>query len=444
MTAPVSPSLAPSSTLVRRLGKNLAWIFTSQAGISVLGLVSLGLTARTLGPAALGYLAMIEAYTRLTARFLHVEPWQAAVFYGTQALEDRDAPRFGRLMSLSLWADLAGGLLAGSVAILLAGPAARWMGMPAEDGVLMLAVSSAALILAPRPTGIAALRIYDRFDILAMTDAGTALLRMTLIALAWLAGADLWAFVLILAVVTLADGLLPMVMALREMRRHGHRLAAIRPSAALAENPGFLALLWNSNLNVMLRQMTQRLDIILLAPMLPAAAIGFYQLARRIGEAALRIGRPFSQVVYPELTRMVARNQVAKLGRFVAMATLGLIAAEVAGLAVVIANMQAILVNVFGPGFEDAVPVVTVQAIAVAFYLAGMMFGPAMLAIGLARALSRVTLLTTIIFFAILVPMTRAMGIEGAAATHLVTNAIWLAICCWLTLRRLARMRSGA
>ncbi|MCZ0960630.1 lipopolysaccharide biosynthesis protein [Paracoccus benzoatiresistens] len=443
MSAPDTPVLAPSSTLLRRLGKNLAWIFSSQAGISVLGLVSLGLTARSLGPAALGYLAMIEAYTRLLSRLLHLEPWQATVFYGTQALEQGDSGRFGRLMTLSLWADLAGGLLAGGVAILLAAVAAPWMGMPPGDGALMLAVASAAQILALRPTGIGALRIYDRFDVLAVTDAATALLRMALIALAWLAGAGLWTFVLILVLVTLADGLLPMAMALREMRRHGHRLERVRPRGALAENPGFLHLLWNSNANVILRQMTQRLDIILLSPMLPAAAIGFYQLARRIGEAALRIGRPFSQVVYPELTRMAVRNQMRKLGRFVLSVTAGLVVLEVVVVSAVIMNLPVILVTVFGPGFADAVPVVTIQAIAVALYLAGMMFGPAMLAIGLARDLSRVTLLTTIIFFAILLPMTKALGIEGAAATHLVTNAIWLTLCGWLTLRRIARLRAG-
>ena len=442
MSAPDTPALAPSSTLLRRLGRNLAWIFTSQAGISVLGLVSLGLTARSLGPAALGYLAMIEAYTRLLSRLLHIEPWQATVFYGTQALEQGDSRRFGRLMTLSLWADLAGGLLAGGTAILLAAVAARWMGMPAEHGALMLALSSAALILAPRPTGIAALRIYDRFNVLAMTDAATALLRMVLIVMAWLAGAGLWTFVLILAMVMLADGLLPMAMALREMRRHGHRLERARVRDALAENPGFLHLLWNSNANVILRQMTQRLDIILLSPMLPAAAIGFYQLARRIGEAALRLGRPFSQVVYPELTRMVARNQLRKLSRFVLSVTAGLVALELVVMSAVILNLPTILVTVFGPGFAAAVPVVTVQAIAVSLYLAGMMFAPTMLAIGLSRDLSRVTLLTTITFFVILLPMTKALGIEGAAGTHLVTNAIWLTLCFWLIWRRLTHLRA--
>lgn len=443
MSAHGTPILAPSSTLLRRLGTNLAWIFTSQAGISILGLVSLGLTARSLGPAALGYLAMIEAYTRLLARLLHIEPWQATVFYGTQALEQGDTQRFGRLMTLSLWTDLAGGLLTAGVAILLAVVSARWMGMPTEDGALMLVVASGAQILAPRPTGIAALRIYDRFDVLAMTDAATALLRMALIAMAWLAGAGLWTFVLILVLVMLVDGLLPMVMALREMRRHGHRLEGSRVRDALAENSGFLHLLWNSNVNVILRQMTQRLDIILLSPMLPAAAIGFYQLARRIGEAALRIGRPFSQVVYPELTRMVARNQMGKLSRFVLATTGGLVAIEVVVVLAVILNLPAILVTVFGPSFQAAVPVVTIQAIAVALYLAGMMFAPAMLAIGLSRELSRVTLLTTVIFFAILLPMTKAFGIEGAAGTHLVTNTIWLTICGWLTLRRITRMRAA-
>lgn len=444
MSAPSVFGIAGSSVLMRRMARNLAWIFSSQLSIALLGLLSLALTARTLGAAGLGYLAMIEAYTRLTSRFLHLEPWQATVRFGTEALEHHDLPRFDRLIGLSILSDLFGGLLAGGVGVLLAVYAARVMGMPEGGGALMLALSSLALIVAPRPTGMAVLRIYDRFDILAVTDTTIAVIRLALIALAWLAGANLWAFVAIFILLTMLDGLLPMVVAMQQMRARNQHPRFASPRLTLAENPGFLSLLWNSNFNVMLRQATQRLDIVLLASMLSATAVGFYQLARRLAEASLRIGRPISQVVYPELARFAARHEYQRLRRFVIRLTLCFIAFEAAVLVPLILHIGPILKLSFGESFAPASHVVTIQALAAAVYIAGMVIGPAMLAIGLERALSRVTLCTTALFFAILIPMTQHFGIAGASGTHLVTTSLWLVACGTLTLSRLRQLAEGA
>ena len=128
---------------------------------------------------------------------------------------------------------------------------------------------------------------------------GIALLRLALVAVVWAAGGELFAFVLVFVAWTVADGLLPMLFTLPQMRRRGHRLRPASPRRIAAENPGLLRLFVNSNANVTLRQLRQRFDIVLLAGILPAAALGHYQLARRIGEAALRLGRPLGQVTFP-------------------------------------------------------------------------------------------------------------------------------------------------
>lgn len=418
----------PPAGMRRRLLRNLAWVGSSQAVIAVLGLVSLALTARALGPAGLGVLAVVEAYSRSIARILHPEPWQAVIKHGADALEAGEDERFERLVWLSLMTDLALGALAAVAGMALAGLAARWMGA-VGDQVALLALGSTAALLAARPTAMGVLRLYDRFDLLARIDMGIAVLRLALVAAVWAAGGGLFAFVLVFVAWTIVDGLLPMLFALPQMRRRGHRLRPASPRRIAAENPGLLRLFVNSNVNVTLRQLRQRFDIVLLAGVLPAPALGHYQLARRIGEAALRLGRPLGQVTFPEFARLVARGDRARLRRLMVWSSLGLSAALLLVLAPVAMQMDRLLPLAFGPGFAGAAASVSIMAAAMALYMAGLTSGPALMALGRDRAMTVLTGATTAFFFAALIPAARIWGAEGAAAMQFVGNALWLVAC---------------
>lgn len=412
----------------RRLVRNLAWVGSSQAVIAALGLVSLALTARALGPAGLGVLAVIEAYSRSIARLLHPEPWQVLIKHGTDALEAGDTQRFERLVWLSLVVDVVLGLLAAVVGIALAGLGARLMGAVGDHATL-LALGAAASLVAPRPTAMGLLRIYDRFDLLARLDMTIAAFRLALVALAWATDAGLASFVLLFVAWTIADGLLPMLGALPEMRRRGHRLRPALPRRIAGENPGLLRLFVNSNVNVTLRQLRQRFDIVLLAGVLPAAALGHYQLARRIGEAALRLGRPLGQVTFPEFARLAARGDRQRLRRLLLWSSVGLSAVLLAVLVPLAMQMDRLLPLAFGPDFAGAAASVNIMAAAMALYMAGLTTGPALMSLDRDRALIIITGATTAFFFAALIPAARLWGAEGAAAMQLVGNGLWLAAC---------------
>lgn len=419
---------AQAGGMRRRLLRNLAWVGSSQAVISALGLVSLALTARALGPAGLGILAVIEVYSRSMARLLHPEPWQALIKHGIDALEAGDTERFERLVGLSLIVDIALGALAAALGVALAGLAARWMGALGDHAGLM-ALAAASSLVALRPTAMGVLRIYDRFDLLAGFDIAVAALRLLLVTLAWATGAGLFAFVLLFVAWTVADGLLLMLAVLPEMRRRGHRMRAASPRRIASENPGMVRLFVNSNVNVTLRQLRQRFDILLLAGILPAAELGHYQLARRIGEAALRLGHPLGQVTFPEFARLAARGERRQLRRLLIWSSLGLSAALLAIFAPIAMQMHWLLPLTFGPGFDGAAASVNIMAAAMALYMAGLTTGPALMSLGRDRALTLITGVTTAIFFVALIPAARLWEAEGAAGMQFVSNLLWLAAC---------------
>ena len=72
-------------SLRSRLSRNLSWTFGSQLFISIAAVVTLFITARALGPAGLGILALVESFVRIVDLILRLEPWQAVIRYAIQA-----------------------------------------------------------------------------------------------------------------------------------------------------------------------------------------------------------------------------------------------------------------------------------------------------------------------------------------------------------------------
>ncbi|SMX47308.1 lipopolysaccharide biosynthesis protein [Actibacterium lipolyticum] len=426
-----------------RVLKNMSWLFSAHIMIAALGLISLAVTARALGPAGLGILAIVESYVRIVDRLLRLEPWQAVIKYGVDALEREEKGRFHRLIKLSILIDLAGGFLAGSVAIALAWFIAPRLGLP-DDGFKYICLVALALFLSLRPTGIAVLRIYDRFDKLAKLDVFVAVLRLVLCVLAYWFDLGIWAFLAILLVQSLADGILAFVYALIELTKRGdHHIMRTRARDAISENLGFLRFLWNSNFNVILRQSSQRFDVIILAALVDPAAVGFFHVAKRTANAALRFGRPLRQAIYPEIARIWARGEVARFARVVTRtSTLVFLVAFVCFVPIAL-NLPAILATFLGEEFRDAASLVTVQALAVIVYLSGIILNPTLLSMGKDKELVRITIIATIAFFALFVPLVKTFGATGAAISHLLFNLIWMAGCLVFLWRESQRRRAN-
>ncbi|NVO56390.1 oligosaccharide flippase family protein [Rhodobacteraceae bacterium B1Z28] len=402
----------------------------SQILIAVFGLATLIITARAVGPAAVGVLALVDAYVQVLDRLCRLEPWQAVIKYGSDALTEDDAQRFGHLVKLSVVIDIVGGLLAGTVAILLAPFLAPLIGLPEDNGSSYLVLVAIGLFLSLRPTGIAVLRIHDRFDLLAISDMVVAGLRLIGTIIVFLLDLGLWAFLALMLMHQVLTGLVAFFIALRELRRRGVKaFMPLKLRTALKQNPGFLRFLWNSNFNVVLRQSTQRLDVLVVGALLDVTSVGFYQVGKRIMTNIVRIGGPIRQVLYPEMTRLWSAREHGhfwKLVRYTSFLMFGFSLAISVPLAW---KMPDLAVLLFGAEFEGAAPVMTILMFAAVIYLGGLSLNPTLLSMGLDRALVRTTMVATGVFAVSFVPLLFVLGIEGVALSHVIFNIVWTTGC---------------
>ena len=410
--------------IFRRIAKNFGWGLSGEAGGTLFGIAYLAVAARAIGAEGLGLIAIAVAYMRIMNRLFRLEPWQTAIRYGIGPLEAGETARFKQVIKFSILVDALSGITA-SVAIV----GVAWYVAPLLGAQRMvsefLAILAVATLVEFRSTGIAILRMFDRFDLLAKADVAVAAARLLLAILAYAFGLGLWAFLLITLFEAVANALLPLAIARTQLRRRGYA-GILRESLAgfRSDNPAILRYLWNSNLNVMIRQTAQRLDVVILSLLVGVREVGYYHVARRLGDAAMKLSRPLMQAIFPEFARLWTSENRALLKKLVLRGStvIGLVGF---GLIVPIAVlMPGILVTFLGPDFGNASSVVVVQFGAMVIYMSGAVFQSALMSIGCDRQVVRVTLAGSVIFLLSLAPLVLATGIVGASIAHVLFNSV--------------------
>ncbi|MDJ0858250.1 MAG: oligosaccharide flippase family protein [Dinoroseobacter sp.] len=417
--------------LVPRIMRNVGYLVSGTTAVALIGIVTLALTARALGPAGLGVLALVEAYIRTVDMLSRLQPTQMLIKYGAEAMEVGDKERFKRLIKLSVLIDLVGGTLAGVIAMSLGWWAARVLGLGPEgfEYILLVAV---ALFVSFRPTGIALLRLFDRFGLLAVSDGCVAVMRLAIVAVALAFDMGIWAFMVMLLLHSLADGIVAFVLALRELARRGYG-SFWRASArdAFGENVHLFRFLWNTNINQILRNATQRFDVLALGVLVSPAIVGQYQVAKRSGKAVLRLARTMTQVLFPELAKLWIQGERARFRRMIRRVTLIVFASSVA-IGVPLAFAVPSLVElVFGEEFAGSVSMILLLGVAIVLNVTGLAFNPALLSMGRDKELLNVTILGTVLFATAFVPAVSLWGGNGAMLCHILFSAVWFLGCLW-------------
>lgn len=162
-------------------------------------------------------------------------------------------------------------------------------------------------------------------------------------------------------------------------------------------------------------------DLLVVGRMLGAAALGFYQIAYKVPEMTIiMLVRAASAVLFPAFSRM--RGDVTRLGRayvtalhYIALLTLP----AAVGLALV---AHPLVLTVFGPGWEPAVPILSALAIYTGLRALGSHAGDVMKAAGQPALLAKLGLVKVLVLVPALVVAASRGPVAVAVAMAAVTT----------------------
>lgn len=403
---------------------NLGWLLGGKGVGAVLSLVYLGLTARTLGPAGFGQFSLIVGTAQALVAFVSFQTWQIVVRYGMAPLRAGDDARLGRLIAFCLALDLLTAALGCGLswgAVVLLAPHLGWSAGLSRAAVAFCAVS----LLSVRSTAVGVLRLFDRFDLGAMADATTPLMRfagaLVVVATRPSVGGFLLAWGMA-EIVTAAS----YWIAVRRLTAPRLRLPTLRgASRAPRDAPGLWRFSWTTNLVLTLEAASRQVAVVLVGLATGPVAAGNYRLAVQLSQSIIRVSDMASRAIFAEFARthgdaggagIDARRLFAHITRLAAAAALGLTLVLVIG--------RRALDLLAGPGHADAYPLLRLLSIAAAVELAGIGFEPALLALGHAGRALAARCIAAVVLLAGLGVLLPGYGGIGAAWATLLASVI--------------------
>ncbi len=419
--------------------KSIAHLLTGNFSSSLIGLASFALTARALGPADYGILALCFAFTRAIERLVSFQSWQPLIKFGAHALANNELDDMRQLLKFGLLLDIGAALLAWAIAVALVLFASPLIGIGEDTRMFALIYCS---VLPFQITGMptAALRLYGRFSVLAYGQVFGSILRVLVcgigVALSW----QLFEFTVIWMGMQILTSLTMLAIAFGELRRQGlNRVFSASIRGVTKRFPDLWRFALSANFSLTIRSSANEFDTLLVGYLADPASAGLYHIAKRIGRIAQQAGVQVQAVLYPELSKLWAAEAIVKFRQIVRQTQFLLLGAGLGLLAFIFFTIKPLLYWTAGAEFVGAAPLVTVQTIAVVMTLCGSIMRSALLAMGMENSVLRSVLISTAAFHLTAVSMIPVFGAMGANFAHIVMASIWMGTMMVSYHRRIAR-----
>jgi O-antigen/teichoic acid export membrane protein len=396
---------------LRSLLKNSSYLGVSKAIGGVCGIATLAFAARGLGVVLFGTLILISSYVKAVSGIAKFQSWQLIVRYGGHGIAHGDPEHFKVATGFAFALDLIsgfGGMLIGAALLPFIG---SWFGVRPE--YFLMAVIYCTLLptmASATPTGV--LRVLDRFDLISWGGTAQPISRAILAGAAYIVGAPFPVYVGVWYVTELFDDLLLWFLAWRELRRTGH-LEGIRPTLRPIALQGGWRFAIHVNLTSSIDAVWGPIGRLAVGGLLGAAGAGLFRLASELADGAQKPADLLARAFYPEVVRMdLSSKKPWKL-----MLRASVLMAGVALLAIIVLLLggKPLIDLLFGKPFLGAYPpLVILMAIPFTGILSFSLL-PMLYALGRTDGPLKAKLLGSVIFFLTIAPLSRAIGVAGAA-----------------------------
>lgn len=411
--------------LLRHLFQNAAMLFSGNMVASLLGLASLAMTARALGVAQFGILVLITTYVTILGGLVTFQSWQAIIKYGADALEQKREQDFKSLIKFGFMLDGATVILGAAIAASAAWFVGQWRGWE-EQLVLMAAIYSFTILfhISGTPTGI--LRLFDKFKKVAYQNVIAASIKLVGVTIAFTTGAGLWAFLLVWAVVDILGKLVLIYFAYEELVHQKFRGIMQSSVKNISQRfNGIWGFVWTTNVNSSIRMTSRELDVMIIAAMLGPTAVGLYKIAKQFASVIQKTIDPLYQSIFPELAKLFSKGAIKEFVRFGVRASVlaGLIAL---GSWFVFYFFGDYIINItVGSSYSDSMGVMLWYMLAIVVAAAAFPLQPAMLSMGRPHTTFWVHIISTIVYFTVLLILLPSIGLTGAGVAYLIYYILW-------------------
>lgn len=336
--------------------RNAGKLLVGRVGRGVFTVAYLAVAARALGVEDFGALMLIQTLMLTFGSFVTFPSWQAMFTYGTPALVEGNRAQFHKILKFTLLLDLVGAALGVAAVLLLMAPAAGLVEIPAtyHDAARLYGLTVVLMAIGNAPDG--ALRMLERFDILAFQTTLTPAARFLGALGLFFLEAGLSAFLFVWFLSWLIGQSYLLARAVVELKRRGLlKGAGWSLKGVLKPASGIWRFSVYANLNSTMTLIEARLGILAAGWMLGPAAAGLLRIASQLANLAIRpVVKLLLPALYPELARLRAESRLGELKTMMGRTILIITGAGVLFIAVLAIFGEDLIRLIAGEGFEGA------------------------------------------------------------------------------------------
>ena len=304
-----------TQTVIKKLFKNASVLLSGQVIASMMGLVSISLAARMLGPNKFGIFAMIQAYIVVVDKLLNFQSWQAVVKFGAGFHREDKKPQLQSLVKFCTLLDAITAVAAAVLAALIAVVVGRLAGWRHET-IVAIVIFSGHILFSIYGTSNGLLRLFGRFKYISASKVAVAAIKLALVIAGYFLSAGLIGIVVIWVICSAAESLFFIVAGWRQLGRKtgtGFLKAEIRKCL---RDKILWKFVFSTNVEQSIRLASKELDILVVGAALGTAASGIYKIAKQFASVLTRLTEPMCQVIYPELSHLAAEANFAVMKSF--------------------------------------------------------------------------------------------------------------------------------
>jgi len=285
----------------------------------------------------------------------------------------------------------------------------------------MLLVYSIFILTNLTGTPIAVLRLFDRFDVLALQKMFSGIIKCAAVAGAFFADATLWGYLFAWLSVEIARHLVLLALGWREVRRKGYGGIMSASLSGLRDAfPGLWGYVWSTNLNGTVKMSVRRFDTVMVGGILGPTAVGLYEVVKKFAKGLRQFTHPLYQTIYPELAKLWSRDNRDGFVRLM-MRTAVLAGSGAFLFWIAVAFFGVDILEVFlGKEYVEAYLVMAWYILGVVVAVDGFPLTPSMLAMGHPLTHFVIHIASAILFFAVLVVLLYTYSLVGARIAYLV------------------------
>jgi len=411
--------------LLQKLLRNSSQLLGGNILEALLGFLAVVLAARGLGPESYGVLVLIQTYIVIVDSTVNFQSWQAVIKYGADALEEESPKSFKRLIKFGTSLDLGTALLGTVVAIGGIFALETWMHWLQEYASLLV-IYSTFVLSNLTGTPIAVLRLFDRFDLLAIQKVAAGFVKFCAVAGAFFVGASLRGYLIAWLVAEVIGHWLLLGMGWRELyRREYSGVGKTSLREVSTTFPGLWGYVWSTNFNGTVKMSVRRFDTLIIGGILGPKSVGLYEVAKKFAKGLGQVTSPLYQAIYPELAKLWSRGDTKEFTRLMTRSSIMAGAGAIIFWFVVVKFGVEILGILFGSNYVNTYEVLVWYILGAVVSVAGFPLMPGMLAMGHPHKSFAIHLGSALLFFGVLPGLLYMYGIVGAGIAYLIYYIVW-------------------